>query len=38
MYKLHHPNIVKLYEHFEDNNYCYFLMEYIPKGIYTLNA
>ena len=32
MYKLNHPNIVKLYGHFEDNNYCYFLMEYIPKG------
>ena len=32
MYKLNHPNIAKLYGHFEDNNYCYFLMEYIPKG------
>jgi len=32
MYKIHHPNVVKLYGHFEDNNYCYFLMEYIPKG------
>ena len=32
MYKLNHPNIVKLYGHFEDNIYCYFLMEYIPKG------
>ena len=37
MYKLYHPNIVKLYGHFEDNNYCYFLMEYIPKGnLYSL--
>ena len=32
MYKIHHPNVVKLYGHFEDNNYCYFIMEYIPKG------
>ena len=21
MYKIHHPNVVKLYSHFEDNNY-----------------
>ena len=32
MYKIHHPNVVKLYGHFEDNNYCYFIMEYISKG------
>ena len=32
MYKIHHPNVVKLYGHFEDNNYCYFIMEYIAKG------
>ena len=32
MYKVHHPNVVKLYGHFEDNNYCYFIMEYIAKG------
>ncbi len=31
-YKIHHPNIVKLFGHFEDNNYCYFIMEYISKG------
>ena len=37
MYKVHHPNVVKLYGHFEDNNYCYFLMEYISKGnLYSL--
>ena len=37
MYKIHHPNVVKLYGHFEDNKYCYFVMEYIPKGnIYGL--
>ena len=32
MYRIHHPNVVKLYGHFEDDNYCYFIMEYIPKG------
>ena len=26
MYKLNHPNICKLFNHFEDNNYCYFLL------------
>ena len=37
MYKINHPNVVKLYGHFEDNNYCYFIMEYISKGnIYGL--
>ena len=37
MYKVHHKNVVKLYGHFEDNNYCYFLMEYISKGnVYSL--
>ena len=32
IYKIHHPNIVKLFGHFEDNKYCYFIMEYISKG------
>ena len=32
MYKVNHPNIVKLYSHFEDEKYCYFLMEYVQKG------
>ena len=37
MYRVHHPNVVKLFGHFEDNTYCYFLMEYIPGGnIYSL--
>ena len=37
MYRVHHPNVVKLFGHFEDDNYCYFLMEYIPGGnIYSL--
>ena len=37
MYRVHHPNVVKLYGHFEDNTYCYFIMEYIDGGnIYSL--
>ena len=32
MYKLNHPNIIKLYSHFEDNKNCYFLMQYVPNG------
>ena len=36
-YKMHHPNIVKLFGHFEDNNYFYIIMEYFSKGnIYNL--
>ena len=31
MYKLNHPNIVKLYSHFEDDDFCNFLMQYIHK-------
>jgi calcium-dependent protein kinase len=27
MKKLDHPNIIKLYEVFEDKKYCYFVME-----------
>ena len=37
MYKLNHPNIVKLYGHFEDDKYCYFIMQYIPnKSLFEL--
>ena len=37
MYKVHHPNIVRLFSHFEDDEYCYFVMEYISKGnLYTI--
>ena len=37
MYRVHHPNVVKLFGHFEDNNYCYFIMEYMAGGnIYAL--
>ena len=32
MYKLNHPNIVRLFGNFEDENYCYFIMEYMPQG------
>ena len=40
MYKIHHPNVVKLFGHFEDNKYCYFIMEYLSKGnvYHLLNA
>ena len=26
MYRVHHPNVVKLFGHFEDNKYCYFIL------------
>lgn len=32
MYKISHSNIVKLFSHFEDEKYCYFLMEYVENG------
>ena len=32
MYKINHPNIVKLYGHFEDDTYCYLIMEYMSGG------
>ena len=37
MYLLNHPNIVKLYGHFEDEKNCYFIMQLIPnKCVYDL--
>ena len=37
MYRIYHPNVVKLFGHFEDNTYCYFIMEYMSGGnIYSL--
>lgn len=37
MYKVRHPNIVRLFGHFEDDQNCYFVLEYIPKGnLYTI--
>lgn len=30
MYSLDHENIVKLFNHFEDEKCCYLLMEYAP--------
>ncbi len=32
MYKIHHPNIVRLFGHFEDDANIHFVLEYIPKG------
>jgi len=32
MYKIRHPNIVRLYTHFEDESNCYIVLEYIKKG------
>jgi aurora kinase len=32
MFEINHPNIIKLYGHFEDNLYCYFIMEYSSRG------
>ena len=32
MYKIRHPNIVRLYTHFEDESKCYIVLEYIKKG------
>ena len=37
MYKINHPNIVKLFGHFEDEQYCYFILQYIPnRSVYEL--
>ena len=37
MYKLNHPYVVKLHNHFEDDESFYLILEYAPKGqIYTL--
>ena len=32
MYKLDHPNIIKLFSHFEDNEHLCLIMEYASKG------
>ena len=32
MYKIKHKNIVRLFTHFEDESYCYLVLEYIKKG------
>ncbi len=37
MSKIRHPNCVRLFGNFEDENFCYFIMEYIPGGnLYSL--
>lgn len=42
MYSINHPNIIKLYNHFEDDSYVYLVIEYAPgvskMGIYTIKA
>ena len=32
MYSIDHPHIVKLFSHFEDEKYCYLLMELVEGG------
>ena len=32
MSKLNHQNIVKLYDFFEDDDYIYLVLEYVPCG------
>ena len=32
MYKIHHSNVVRLFCHFEDEEFCYFVMEYVNNG------
>ena len=37
MYKLNHPHIVKLYNHFEDDDNLYLIMQFASKGqLYSL--
>lgn len=37
MYKLNHPNIIKLYNHFEDEVSIFLVLEYAAKGqLYNL--
>ena len=37
MYKIRHPNCVRLFGNFEDEDFCYFIMEYAPRGnLYNL--
>ena len=37
IYNINHPNISKLFGHFEDNLYCYFITEYFDHGnLYNL--
>jgi len=38
MYKIKHPNCVRLFGNFEDEDYCYFIMEYIPGGNIYFNG
>lgn len=32
LYKLDHPNVIKLYTHFEDEEFIYLVLEYADHG------
>ena len=32
MYKLKHPNIIELYDHFEEEEFIYLILEYAGGG------
>ena len=34
MYQINHPNIIILYNHFEDEEYLFLLIEYAEGGYY----
>ncbi len=36
MYNLDHPNIIKLYNHFEEDNYIYLMIEYAGADVIHL--
>lgn len=39
MYQLNHPNIVKLYNHWEDQDHLFLLMEYMGGGnLYNIRS
>ena len=38
MYSLDHPNIIRLYNHFEDNDYVYLIIEGAPGVINHIAA
>ena len=32
MYRIDHKNIIRLYNHFEENSFIYLVLEYAPSG------